>query len=128
MSPRGGSASGEAAPALTYHLVAAQWFRDGDRAQPYVPEAFGSDGFIHCTDGMANLVDVGNRYYRNDRRMYVALVIDCAKVTAEIRYEDEARIYPHIYGALNRDAIVDILPLLRGPDGAFLPAEDQRTA
>jgi uncharacterized protein (DUF952 family) len=112
----------------TYHLVAAEYFRDGDRAQPYVPEAFADDGFIHCTDGMDNVVDVGNRYYAGDQRMYVALVIDTARVSAEIRYEDAAKIYPHIYGALNRDAIVDILPMLRGRDGVFLPASQQRTA
>lgn len=113
---------------LIYHLVAAEYYRDSDRAQPYTPEPFAAEGFIHCTDGMDNVVDVGNRYYRGDQRMYVALVIDPTKVTPEIRYEDEAKIYPHIYGALNRDAIVDILPMLRGPDGTFLPAPRQRTA
>jgi uncharacterized protein (DUF952 family) len=115
-------------PDVMYHLVAAEWYRDGDRARPYVPEAYAADGFIHCTDGMVNVVDVGNRYYSGDQRMYVALVIDRSRVTAEIRYEDDAKIYPHIYGGLNRDAITDILPMLRGPDGTFLPVEQQRSA
>jgi uncharacterized protein (DUF952 family) len=108
-------------PRTTYHLVAATYYRDCDAAAPYVPEAFASDGFIHCTDGAQNVADVANRYYKDDRRMYIALVIDRARVAPEVRYEDPERIYPHIYGALNRDAIVSIVPMLREADGTFLP-------
>jgi uncharacterized protein (DUF952 family) len=107
--------------ATTYHLVAAEYYRDCDSTAPYTPEPFADEGFIHCTDGAQNLADVANRYYKDDRRMYIALVIDTSRVTSEIRYEDEARIYPHIYGPLNRDAIVTILPMLREADGTFLP-------
>jgi uncharacterized protein (DUF952 family) len=106
---------------LTFHLVSAAYFRDTDRSSPYVPATFEADGFIHCTDGADALAQTGSRYYRDDRRMYVALVIDKARVQAELRYEDEARIYPHIYGALNRDAIVAVVPVLRAADGSFLP-------
>jgi uncharacterized protein (DUF952 family) len=105
---------------LAYHLVAAAYYRTLDPSLPYVPEAFASDGFIHCTDGAENLTAVANRYYAGDLRMYVALVIDKARVEAEVRYEDADGIYPHIYGPLNRDAIVRVLPLLRSADGRFL--------
>ena len=106
---------------FTFHLVAAEYYRDCDRKVPYLPAAFDADGFIHCTDGAENVAEVANRYYRDDRRMYVVLVIDTARVLARVVYEDPARIYPHIYGALNRDAIVDVQPILRAADGSFLP-------
>lgn len=106
---------------LTYHLVAAEYYRDTDRSRPYAPESLDTDGFIHCTDGADNVAATANRYYREDRRMYVVLVIDVARVAPEIVYADDARIHSHIYGPLNRDAIVEILPVLRTPDGAFLP-------
>lgn len=112
--------------ATTYHIVAAEFYRHTDRSLPYTPESFADEGFIHCTDGVDNLIAVANRYYKDDRRMYVALVVDTAKVDAAILYEDEARTYPHIYGALNRDAIVGIVPLLRGPGGAFLASDALR--
>jgi uncharacterized protein (DUF952 family) len=105
---------------LTFHLVAGEYYRDCDSSEPYVPVDFAREGFIHCTDGAQNVADTANRYYQNDRRMYVALVIDLDRVSAEVRYEDKAGIYPHIYGPLNRDAIVTILPMLRGAGGAFL--------
>lgn len=105
---------------VLFHLVSGEYYRDSDSAAPYTPAAFESDGFIHCTDGLDNVTSVGNRNYKDDRRMYVVLVIDRAKVRPEIKYEDAARIYPHIYGPLNRDAIADILPVLRASDGTFL--------
>ena len=105
----------------TFHLVAAEYYRDTDRDVPYVPASFDAEGFIHCTDGADNVAAVGNRYYRDDRRMYVVLVIDKAKLQSKVVYEDPAGIYPHIYGPLNRDAILDILPVLRAADGSFLP-------
>ena len=111
---------------ITYHLVAAEYFRNAGRDAPYTPAGFEADGFIHCTDGIANIVDVGNRYHRDDRRMYVVLVIDTSRVSAPVTYEGAERIYPHIHGPLNRDAIVRVLPILRNADGTFRPLKDPR--
>lgn len=46
----------------------------------------------------------------------VLLCIDTTKVNAEIRWEDFdncGRIYPHIYGVLNMDAIIEIVPFIK---------------
>lgn len=107
----------------TFHLVAGAYYRDCDASADYVPESFDHDGFIHCTNGAENVAATANRYYAGDQRMYIALVISTSLVRAAIKYEDPERIYPHIYGPLNRDAIVTILPMLRNADGTFLPPE-----
>jgi uncharacterized protein (DUF952 family) len=106
---------------ITFHLVAGEYYRDSRSDEPYTPEAYASDGFIHCTDGAENVAAVANRYYTADRRMYIALLIEKALVVPEIRYEDADAIYPHIYGPLNRDAIVGVVPVLRNADGTFVP-------
>lgn len=108
-------------PPTTYHIVAAEYWRDTDRDAPYEPPGFVDEGFIHCTDGAENVAAVADRHYRDDRRMYIALVIDKALVQPKIIYEDDTGIYPHIYGPLNRDAILTLLPLHRNADGSFLP-------
>lgn len=105
---------------VLFHLVPAEYYRDCDASAPYTPATFDNEGFIHCTEGIDNIASVANRYFKDDLRMYVVLVIDRARVTPEIRYEDPGRIYPHIYGPLNRDAITQILPLMRSPDRAFV--------
>ncbi len=110
-------------PALTYHLVAEPYYESSDASEDYVPEDFASDGFIHCTDGVENVIATANRYCKEDLRPFLVLVIDTDKVSAEIKYEDAERIYPHIYGSLNRDAIVSAQPVKRAEDGTFLALE-----
>jgi uncharacterized protein (DUF952 family) len=108
---------------LTFHLVPEDEWLPTDASRPYLPAAFERDGFIHCTDGAEELARTANRHYRDDPRGFLALVIDTRRVTAPVRYEDEARIYPHIYGALNRDAIVAVVPMPRSANGTFLPPD-----
>ena len=107
-----------------YHLVPRDELERQAPATDYLPAAYEADGFIHLTDGAEELAIVGNRYYRADPRPYLALVIDLARVRAPVRYEDPRRVYPHIYGPLNRDAIVAILDVPRAPDGTFLPISE----
>ena len=104
---------------LTFHLTPAEVWERQASSESYVPEAFATDGFIHCTDGEANLRAVANAFYQTDHRPQVVLVIDLSRVIAPVRYEDPARIYPHIYGPLNRDAVVAVHQAERAPDGSF---------
>jgi uncharacterized protein (DUF952 family) len=107
-------------PARTYHLVPAAVWQVTDPAADYLPEAFPQDAFIHTTHDPAELTGVGNRYYRNDPRPYVVLHIETALVRAPIRIEDPGGHFPHIYGPLNRDAIVAVTDVARDADGTFL--------
>ena len=110
-------------PSLTYHLVAEPVYQDWDGSQDYTPDDYEQDGFIHCTDGIANVLATANRYYKDDDRHWLVLVIDKDLVRAEVKYEDAEKIYPHIYGTLNRDAIVSELPVKRDEDGTFVSLE-----
>ncbi len=72
----------------TLHLTPeAVWLSQAD-AKTYQPEPFATEGFIHCTDGEANLVRVANLFYQSDPRPHVVLMIDLERVTAPVRYED----------------------------------------
>lgn len=105
---------------VTYHLVPAAVWEAQMFGKQYEPESFAAEGFIHCTDTIEELVAVGNRYYRSDPREFVVLAIDCELVQASIVYEDERRIFPHIYGALNTDAVLSMQRVVRAGDGTFL--------
>ncbi len=103
---------------IIYHLTHADYWRDLDPAAPYLPPDFESDGFIHCTRGLDLLLQVANTYYRNVPGEFLLLVIDEARVSAEIKYEGG---FPHVYGPLNRDAIVGVHAMGRHDDGCFDP-------
>jgi len=110
--------------AITYHLTPTEVWEAQASANAYTPEALDADGFIHCTDGEANLLAVANAFYQADRRPHVVLSIDVARVTAPIRYEDPARLYPHIYGPLDRDAVIAVRRVTRLADGSFAQIEE----
>jgi uncharacterized protein (DUF952 family) len=107
----------------TYHLVPRPYFESQDPSTDYYPEAFAREGFIHTTDGDDELILTANRHCKTDSRPYLVLEIDLTRVVAPVRYDDSRRIYPHIYGGLNRDAIVEIRSMRRDADGTFLGVE-----
>ncbi len=105
---------------ITLHLVPREVWdaqRDGG---VYVPEAFAVDGFVHCTDGEDAVIDTANRYYQGDAHAYVVLSIDTVALTAPVRYEDPARIFPHVYGPIETGAVVAVSAVERDANGRFL--------
>ncbi len=108
---------------IIYHIVPKRYYESRDPAADYTPKPFAQDGFIHCTKGAAEMARVANQFYIHERGPHVYLYIDTRKVKAKIKYEDPGRQYPHIYGALNRDAIVAVRPAARDKQGKFLPPE-----
>ena len=108
---------------ITFHLVPQKYFDALDANQDYTPNDFDREGFIHCTDGADEMARTANRYYQSNAEAHYYLYIDQARVRAPMRYDATPRIYPHIYGALNRDAIIAVRPARRNADGIFLPPD-----
>ena len=108
---------------LTFHLVLKEYFDALDPDADYTPRDFARDGFIHCTDGADEMARTANRYYQSNAEPHYYLYIDKARVRAPIRYDDANRLYPHIYGALNRNAIVAARVARREAAGTFLGPE-----
>lgn len=105
---------------VTLHLVPEPvWLIHAEKSE-YRPESFDDEGFIHCTDEEALVIEVGNRYYRADPRPYLVLDIDLSRVMAPAVYEDESRVYPHVYGSIERSAVLRVRRVERAPDGAFV--------
>jgi uncharacterized protein (DUF952 family) len=104
----------------TWHLVPEVVWEAQRTGRLYRPEAFGDDGFVHCTDGLDHLLVPANAYYRDDPRPYLALEIDLASVSAPARYDDPAERYPHVYGPVEVAAVRTVLVAERADDGTFI--------
>lgn len=106
---------------IIYHLCPVEYYAATSDQSDYLPADYAREGFIHCTRGAEQVVVVANRYYRADLQPFQVLIIDEAALTAQLKNEPAADglLYPHIYGPLNRDAILKIVPLPRLPDGTF---------
>jgi uncharacterized protein (DUF952 family) len=105
---------------ITYHLTPLDVWNAQSSGAFYEPEAYAREGFIHCTDGEYRVIEVGNRYYTGDERGYCLLSVDRSRVKSPVIYEDEEQVYPHIYGPLGTDAVVEVRRMLRAEDGSFV--------
>lgn len=108
---------------ITFHVVSQVYFDSTDPAQAYSPAAFSRDGFVHCTDDPLEMARVANEFYGAEPPPHVYLYIDKTRVTPPLRYDDPEHRYPHIYGPLNRDAIIAVRQARRDPTGRFLPPD-----
>ena len=100
---------------IIYHFVLKS---DWEKAPPgpYAPASLPVEGFIHCSN--ANQVErTSNKFYANATELLV-LHLDASRV-GELRDEGSGESYPHIYGAIPREAIVAVEELRRGPDGRW---------
>lgn len=103
----------------TYHLVPRDLWWDVDDTTPYVALSLSRDGFIHCTDGLAELALTFDRHYGEDPRSFLALTIDLDALDVPWRFDLPGSPYPHIYGPIRRPAIGATSEVLRMPDGRF---------
>ena len=115
---------------LIYHIAeTADWEqaqRDGQYTMSTRGRTLAEEGFIHASQE-SQVARTANSYYRDVPGPLVLLVIDPGRVDAEVRYEavPGAELpFPHIYGPLNVDAVLAVVPLAPGPDGTFaFPAQ-----
>jgi uncharacterized protein (TIGR00299 family) protein len=90
----------------------------------YAPESLDSEGFVHCSTA-ASVLGVA-AYNHADADDPVLLVVDPAALRPEVRYEETpSGAFPHVYGPLGRDAVVDVLGLPR-EDGRYVLPEGLR--
>ena len=87
-------------------------------AGTWVSASLATEGFIHASPA-EQLERVANRHYQHKVDVKVVCVqIDLLK--SELRWEPAAgSLYPHIYGPLNFEAVVQIVSTERNTDGMF---------
>lgn len=126
------TAAPEPSPAI-FHLTPAAYFYEQPVGEPYRPPTLEQEGFIHCTAGRDVLLQVANAFFQELEGELLALEIDERAIRAPVRYEPPAPmadggqaplfppdlLFPHVYGPLNRDAIVDVHRLAREAGGRW---------
>ena len=111
--------------AIIFHITTREaWDSAGSKGM-YQPEAFSIEGFIHCST-RDQVIQVANIRFRSQTGL-VLLLIDTDKVKGEIIYENlegGQQLFPHIYGELNLDAVVQVAEFAPEADGYFtLPSQ-----
>ena len=99
-----------------FHLATVESWRDAQAAGTYRVSTIGRDldevGFIHCSQ-VEQLAGVHAKHYRDVTEPIVLLTIDTDLLTSAWRLDDvpgEPLPYPHVYGPINLDAVVETGP------------------
>ena len=103
-----------------FHITSAKEARDAARSGTYVPAAFDTDGFIHCSYAR-QVRDVANRRFAGRADLVLFEIdrrrLDCRVVDENL--ESGTDLFPHVYGRLPMSAVVSVHELRCGADGLF---------
>lgn len=89
---------------MIFHLVAPDVWQEV--SESYQPESLKNEGFIHFST-KEQVAATYKRFYNN--RPMLLLTIDESKLLAKLKYEAaDGDLYPHLYGALNLEAVVKV--------------------
>lgn len=95
---------------VIYHVTTEAEWEAAKKAGAYNSPSLQAEGFIHCSADGKQVAGVLERYFSGKANL-VKLVIDTDKLKSRYIYEwspSTADTFPHVYGAINTDAVVDV--------------------
>ena len=110
---------------IIYHITEVEQWQNALINGEYQPKQFIDDGFIHCSY-KHQLIEVANRFFKGQNNL-VILAIDSQKIASIIvteNLEGGTELFPHIYGKLPLNAVLNVSGLSSNVNGTFyLPRE-----
>ena len=105
-----------------FHITTRSSWEQAVAIGVYRAPSLATDGFIHLS-GEHQWLATANRFFRGERGLAL-LAISAERLRCEVRYEPADRdVFPHLYGPLNVDAVVEVFDLPVAGDGTIgLPA------
>lgn len=98
--------------AIIYHIAFASDWNVAQQKGYYEHPSLKDEGFIHCSQEQ-QVAGVLERYFSGKTDL-IKLVIDTDKLTSKFVFDwstSTADTFPHIYGPINIDAVIDTIPL-----------------
>jgi len=117
-------------PDFLLHLCGRRDWEDARAVGELCPESLAEVGFIHLSAPYQVHLPA-NRLFAG-RTDLVLLHVDPRGLGSPVRWEPgvatdpESMLFPHLYGPLPVDAVIDVTPYPPGPDGRF-PEVDTST-
>ncbi|MBF2013727.1 MAG: DUF952 domain-containing protein [Rivularia sp. T60_A2020_040] len=111
---------------LILHITPRQDWEKAKLIGIYQTDSLEAEGFIHCSKP-SQIVKVANLFFKNQTDLLL-LFIDSDRVESKISYDQVGgnETFPHIYGALNNDAVFKTIEFKPNQNGLFeLPTEIQ---
>ena len=116
---------------MILHITSRVEWQAAQARGDYRAPSLETEGFIHLST-VKQVLHVANAFYRGQTGLML-LVVDETRISSQVKWEAPAGApasgisqddkFPHVYGPLNLDAVVDVLDFNPDADGNFqLPA------
>jgi len=117
---------------IILHITTREAWELAQRQGEYTAPSITGEGFIHCST-RTQVVPVANKFYAGQSGL-ILLVIDPGRLSSDLKWEppfeglppaevSASDVFPHIYGPVNLDAVIQVIDFSPTPDGRFiLPA------
>ena len=103
---------------MLFHITERSSWQAAKEKGSYQAPSLATEGFIHLSK-KEQVVETANRFYKGQSGL-VLLGIEPDRLQGELRYDEVAHgIFPHLYGVLNLDAVVQVWPFEPTADGSF---------
>jgi uncharacterized protein (DUF952 family) len=104
---------------MVFHICPREDWEAAQQNGEYKAGSLENEGFIHCSK-VEQIAGVANAFYKGIEGL-VLLHIAPDKLQVEVRGEEiGGEVYPHIYGPVNLDAVVEVEDFKAGQDGKFV--------
>jgi uncharacterized protein (DUF952 family) len=116
--------------ATILHIIPRYAWEQAQREGVYRGDTLDAEGFIHFST-LEQVIRVANARFKGHTGLLLALV-DTDKLQAELKYEspyeggqqiESDEVFPHLYGALNLDAVIGVVEFEPQEDGTFTLSE-----
>jgi uncharacterized protein (DUF952 family) len=113
---------------MIFHITSHTAWTEAQAHGEYTAPSLSVEGFVHCST-RSQILPVAENFYKGQKGLIV-LVIDPALLSSALRWElpferilppgiAEGETFPHIYGPINLNAVMQVVELKVDASGAF---------
>jgi uncharacterized protein (DUF952 family) len=113
---------------VIYHITSRMAWLKAQANGEYTAPSLAMEGFIHCSTH-SQVQPVANNFYKGQTGLLL-LVIDPTLLSSTLKWEPpsggtpppgipEGEMFPHVYGAINLSAVVQVLNFNPDSNGQF---------
>lgn len=113
---------------MIYHITRREAWQAALGKGRYIAGSLATEGFVHCST-RSQVLPVAENFYKGQDGL-ILLAIEPARLSSTLRWESpsggnpprgvaQGELFPHIYGPINLDAVVDVVDLEKDSQGTF---------
>jgi len=113
---------------LIFHITSRRAWDEAQQNGVYRAESLATEGFIHCST-LSQVLPVAENFYKGQSGL-ILLAIEPTLLSSDLKWEPpsggtpppgvpDGDLFPHIYGPINLDAVVNVAEFRPDANGRF---------